>query len=51
MHDPDKHFKLDDWFENYIDTYLDLDVKEQINAGNVNAFRKFIQVCALYSGQ
>ena len=51
LHDPDKHFKPDDWFENYIDTYLDLDVKEQINADNVNAFRKFIQVCALYSGQ
>ena len=51
LHDPDKHFNLDDWFENYIDTYLDLDVKEQINADNVNAFRKFIQVCALYSGQ
>ena len=51
LHDKDKHFCLDDWFENYIDTYLDLDVKDQINADNVGAFRKFIQVCALYSGQ
>ena len=51
LHDTDKHFYLDDWFENYIDTYLDLDVKDQINADNVGAFRKFIQVCALYSGQ
>lgn len=51
LHDTDKHFYLDDWFENYIDTYLDLDVKDQINADNVSAFRKFIQVCALYSGQ
>ena len=51
LHDTDKHFYLDDWFENYIDTYLDMDVKDQINADNVNAFRKFIQVCALYSGQ
>ena len=51
LHDPEKHFTLDDWFENYIDTYLDLDVKDQINPSNVNAFRKFIQVCALYSGQ
>lgn len=42
---------LDEWFENYIDTYLDLDVKDQINADNVSAFRKFVQVCALYSGQ
>ena len=51
LHDTDKHFIQDDWFENYIDTYLDLDVKDQINPGNVNAFRKFIQVCAHYSGQ
>ena len=51
LHDVDKHFHLDDWFENYIDTYLDLDVKDQINAVNLCAFRKFIQVCALYSGQ
>ena len=51
LHDPDKHFYPDDWFENYIDTYLDLDVKDRINPSNLNAFRKFIQVCALYSGQ
>ena len=51
LHDPDRHFYLDDWFENYIDTYLDLDVREQISRDNVSAFRKFIQVCALYSGQ
>lgn len=51
LRDPDKHFNADDWFENYIDTYLDLDVKDQINPSNINAFRKFVQVCALYSGQ
>lgn len=51
LHDSAKHFNLDDWFENYIDTYLDLDVKDQINPSNLNAFRKFIQICALYSGQ
>ncbi len=51
LHDSQKHFNVDDWFENYIDTYLDLDVKDQINPANVNAFRKFIQLCALYSGQ
>ena len=51
LHDPEKHFYVDDWFENYIDTYLDLDVKDQIQPSNVSAFRKFIQICALYSGQ
>lgn len=51
LHDQEKHFLPDDWFENYIDTYLDLDVKDQINPSNLNAFRKFIQICALYSGK
>lgn len=51
LNDPEKHFLIDDWFENYIDTYLDLDVKDQINPENLNAFRKFIQVCAFHSGQ
>lgn len=51
LYDTDKHFLIEDWFENYIDTYLDLDVKDQINPSNINSFRKFIQVCALYSGQ
>ena len=51
LHDQEKHFLPDDWFENYIDTYLDLDVKDQINPSNLNAFRKFIRICALYSGK
>ena len=51
LYDPEKHFQIDDWFENYIDTYLDIDVKDQINPSNMNAFRKFIQVSAFHSGQ
>lgn len=51
LYDVNKHFLKEDWFENYLDTYLDLDVKEQINVGNVATFRKFIQLCATYSGK
>ncbi len=51
LHDPEKQFIPYDWFENYIDTYLDRDVKELINPGNLSNFRKFIQVCAVHSGQ
>ncbi len=51
LHDPEKHFDPDDWYENYIDTYLDLDVKDQINPDNLSTFKKFIQICAVYSGQ
>ena len=51
LNDRTKNFLRDDWFENYLDTYMDLDVKDLINPANVSAFRKFIQLCALYSGQ
>lgn len=51
LHDSEKHFIPDDWFESYIDTYLDLDVKEHITAANISTFKKFIQICAIYSGK
>ena len=51
LHDPEKHFLPDDWYESYIDTYLDLDVREQINPSNLSTFKKFVQICATYSGQ
>ena len=51
LHDPNKHFIREDWYENYIDTYLDLDVRDQINADNLSTFKKFIRICAVYSGQ
>lgn len=51
LHDPEKHFIPEDWYESYIDTYLDLDVRDQINADNLSTFKKFIQVCAIHSGQ
>ena len=51
LHDPEKHFIPEDWYESYIDTYLDLDVRDQINADNLSTFKKFIQICAIHSGQ
>ena len=51
LYDSEKNFLPDDWFESYIDTYLDLDVKEHITQANLSTFKKFIQICALYSGQ
>ena len=51
LYDGEKHYLRDDWFENYIDTYLDLDVRDQINPSNVSAFRKLLQLCATRSGQ
>ena len=51
LYDKNKHFLRDDWFENYIDTYMDLDIKDQINPSNVSSFRKLLQVSASRSGQ
>lgn len=51
LYDKEKKYSRDDWFENYIETYLDMDVKDQINPSNVSSFRKFLQICATRSGQ
>lgn len=51
LYDKDRNFIREDWYESYIDTYLDLDVRNQINTGNVSLFRKFVQICAIHSGQ
>lgn len=51
LHDTTKHFSPNDWFNSYVDTYLDLDVESQINYSNLSVFKKFIQICAIYSGQ
>ena len=51
LHDPEKHFIPEDWYESYIDTYLDLDVRDQINTDNLSTYKKFIQICAIHSGQ
>lgn len=50
LYDNEKHFLRDDWFENYINSYIDLDVKDQISPSNLNAFRKLLQICAARSG-
>lgn len=51
LYDTEKHFERYDWFENYIQTYLDLDVKDHIKEANLPTFRKFITACAIRSGQ
>ena len=51
LYDSGKHFIPEDWYESYIDTYLDLDVRDQIQPGNLSAFRRFIQICAVHSGE
>lgn len=51
IHDVQKHFVKDDWFSAYVENYLERDVAELVNSGNISIFRKFIKLCAVQSGQ
>ncbi len=51
LYDEKKKIDYALWYENYISTYIDMDVRNQIKAENLIVFKKFIQICALYSGK
>lgn len=51
LYDEQNSFDSKVWFDNYLDTYLEMDVLDQITPSNLSVFKKFIQICALYSGQ
>lgn len=40
-----------DWLPSYIQTYLERDVRQLLNVGDINIFRKFLLVCAGRCGQ
>ena len=40
-----------DWINDYIQTYIERDVLQITNVGDLNSFRQFIKVCAARSGQ
>ncbi len=39
------------WCASYIQTYLERDVRQLINVGDLNAFNRFLRVCATRTGQ
>lgn len=51
LYDDERKSNPDDWYTNYINTYLDIDVKDNINHNNINTFKKFLKACAHYSGK
>ena len=51
LYDKNKKYIMDDWFENYINTYIEKDVADYINPSNLSTFKKFISACAIYNGQ
>ena len=41
----------EDWYKSYIQTYIERDVRQILNVGDLNSFRVFLKVCAGRSGQ
>ena len=46
-----RRMKPQDWFPNYIRTYIDRDVRLLKNISNLSLFNKFIRLCAARTGQ
>ncbi len=40
-----------DWYPNYIQTYIERDIRQIKNITNLNMFQKFIKMCAARTGQ
>ncbi|MBD3345911.1 MAG: DUF4143 domain-containing protein [Chitinivibrionales bacterium] len=39
------------WYDNYIETYVERDVRQLINVRDLNTFRRFVRLCAGRTGQ
>jgi hypothetical protein len=47
----DKHLEPQEWLRNYTQTYLERDVRDILNVGDLDAFRRFLGLCAGRAGQ
>lgn len=47
----DKHIAPEDYYPNYIQTYLERDVRQIKNITDLNAFTRFLKLCAGRTGQ
>ena len=47
----DRKIPPQDWLANYYQTYLQRDVRQIVNIGNLETFRRFVMFCAARSGQ
>ena len=47
----DKNFKPHIWYEDYIKTYIERDVRQLMNIKNLSLFQKFLSLCAARAGQ
>lgn len=47
----DRDLSADDWFPNYVSTYLERDVRQLIAVRDLTLFQRFVKMCAARSGQ
>jgi uncharacterized protein len=47
----DRNVSVEDWFTDYVKTYLERDVRSIINVKDLSSFQRFIKLCAARSGQ
>ncbi len=47
----DRELRLEDWFPAYISTYLERDVRQMVKVRDLNAFQRFLRMCAARVGQ
>jgi predicted AAA+ superfamily ATPase len=47
----DRTLASKNWYDNYIDTYVERDVRQLINIKDLSAFQRFIRMCAARTGQ
>lgn len=47
----DKKLQPQDWLADYYQTYLERDVRQLLNVGDIEAFGRFVRLCAGRSGQ
>jgi hypothetical protein len=47
----DKHLDPNDWLGNYFQTYIERDVRDIVNVGDLETFSRFVRLCAGRNGQ
>jgi hypothetical protein len=47
----DKHLNPVDWLGNYFQTYIERDVRDVVNVGDLETFSRFVRLCAGRNGQ
>jgi len=47
----DRHLAPGPWYDNYIETYIERDVRQMVNVRDLVTFRRFLRLCAGRAGQ